>query len=41
MSEGLISWLMQYGDRAVVRSPQKLKEMILEKAKDIYQNYAL
>lgn len=41
VSEGLISWLMQYGDRAVVRSPQKLKEMILEKAKDIYQNYAL
>lgn len=39
VSEGLLSWLMQYGDRAVVRSPLKLKTMIQEKARAVMRNY--
>ena len=35
VSDGFVSWLMQYGDRAVVRSPLKLKTMLREKAREI------
>lgn len=40
VSDGFLSWLMQYGDRAVVRSPLKLKSMIMKKAEDILRNYS-
>ncbi|MBS5872885.1 MAG: WYL domain-containing transcriptional regulator [Clostridiales bacterium] len=39
VSDGFVSWLMQYGDRAVVRSPLKLKTMLREKARAILHNY--
>ena len=40
-SEGLVSWLMQFGDKVEVLSPESLKKDITEKAKsilDIYNN---
>lgn len=39
VSDGFVSWLMQYGDRAVVRSPLKLKTMLREKVRAILHNY--
>lgn len=39
VSDGLLSWLMQYGDRAVVRSPVKLKTMLLDKARAVLRHY--
>lgn len=38
LSDGLIAWLMQYGDRAVVQSPPRLRAMLREKARQILQN---
>ena len=33
LSEGLTSWILQYGNRMRVESPKSLKEDVLEKAK--------
>lgn len=39
VSEGLTSWIMQYGKKIFVRSPEKLKDMIVEKTKNIVEMY--
>ena len=39
VSDGFISWLMQYGDGVEVTSPKKLAKMVRDKAKAIYNMY--
>lgn len=39
LSEGLVSWIMQYGDSVEVLSPDKLKKALKEKAKSILNLY--
>lgn len=39
MSDGLCSFIMQYGKKIFVRSPQKLRDMIVEKSKNIVDMY--
>lgn len=39
VSDGFISWLMQYGDGVEVTSPKKLAKMVRDKAKTIYNMY--
>ncbi len=39
LSEGLVSWIMQYGDSVQVLHPEKLKNAISEKAKSILSLY--
>ncbi len=39
VSDGFVSWLMQYGDGVEVTSPQKLAKMVRDKAKSIYNIY--
>ena len=38
-SEGLVSWLMQFGDKVEVLSPESLKRDITEKAEAILKVY--
>lgn len=40
LSDGFVSWVMQYGDKIKVTSPQALVDMVKEKAKKIYSLYA-
>lgn len=40
LSDGLVSWLMQYGSAIQVESPQKLADMIRQKAQCIVDVYA-
>lgn len=35
VSEGLVSWIMQFGSRIAVKSPDSLKESVLNRAKEI------
>ena len=39
ISEGLVSWPMQYGDKIIVTSPAKLKIMIKQRAAQILNQY--
>ena len=39
VSDGLVSWIMQFGDKIKVVSPESLKKDILEKAKNISDLY--
>ena len=39
MSDGFVSWLMQYGDGVEVTSPKNLAKMVRDKAKSIYNIY--
>lgn len=39
LSDGLVSWLMQYGSDVQVLEPPKLKEMITDKARQILEAY--
>ena len=39
MSDGFVSWLMQYGDGVEVTSPKNLAKMVRDKAKNIYNIY--
>lgn len=40
ISDGLVSWIMQYGDKIKVCEPQFLADMVKDKARIIYDNYA-
>lgn len=39
ISDGLVSWIMQYGDKIKVLEPQYLADMVRDKAKLIYSKY--
>lgn len=39
--EGLVEWLLQYGDRISVLSPQELKDRVIERVRRIGKTYAL
>lgn len=39
VTEGLASWIMQFGDRVKVRAPRELKNMIINKTKSILSVY--
>ena len=39
VTRGLVSWIMQFGDKIVVRSPKNLLLMVREIARDILANY--
>lgn len=39
ISEGLVSWIMQFGDKIEVLSPESLKKDVKEKAENIYKLY--
>ena len=39
MSDGFVSWLMQYGDGVEVTSPKNLAKIVRDKAKSIYNIY--
>lgn len=41
VSEGLASWIMQFGTDIQVKSPKELKSMVAEKAERIYDMYAV
>lgn len=40
VSEGLVSWIMQFGSRIVVKSPVSLKESVRARAKEILDTYS-
>lgn len=39
ISEALVTWISNYGDKIKVNSPEKLKNMIKARAEDILKNY--
>lgn len=39
ISDGLVTWIMQFGNKMQVKSPQKLQQMILNKADEISALY--
>lgn len=39
LSDGFVSWVMQYGDKVKVLEPKQLADMVKEKAKLIYDTY--
>ncbi len=39
VSEGLVSWIMQYGDAIKVNSPESLKKMVVDRAQSIISTY--
>lgn len=40
ISDGLVSWIMQYGSKIKVLAPDYLADMVKDKAKQIYDTYA-
>ncbi len=39
VNDGLVAWIMQYGDKIKVKSPKELKNMIIDKTKSILELY--
>ncbi len=39
VTEGLVAWIMQYGEKIRVKSPKELKNMIIDKTKSILDLY--
>ena len=39
VNDGLVAWIMQYGDKIKVKSPKELKNMIIDKTKSILDVY--
>ena len=39
LSDGFVSWIMQYGDDIEVLEPEKLVDLVKNKAKSIYDIY--
>ena len=39
ISEGLVTWIMQFSDKMLVESPESLKKKITDRAKQIEQLY--
>ncbi len=39
LSSGLVSWIMQYGNKVEVLEPQELKQMVIKQANDIIELY--
>ncbi len=39
VNEGLVAWIMQYGDKIKVRTPKELKNMIIDKTNSILAMY--
>ena len=39
VTEGLVSWIMQFGDKVRVRGPKELKNMIIDKTNSILAMY--
>ncbi len=39
VTDGLVSWIMQYGDKVKVKSPKELKNMIIDKTNSILALY--
>lgn len=39
ISDGFISWLMQYGDNVFIRKPEELKDKLVERSKNIIKLY--
>lgn len=39
LSDALVTWIMNYGDKLSVRSPEKLKKMICDRANEILRKY--
>jgi predicted DNA-binding transcriptional regulator YafY len=39
VTDGLVAWIMQYGEKIKVRSPKELKNMIIDKTKSILTLY--
>ena len=39
VTDGLVAWIMQYGDKIKVRSPKELKNMIIDKTNSILAQY--
>lgn len=39
LSDGFVSWVMQYGDKVKVLEPKQLSDMVKEKARLIYNTY--
>ncbi len=39
VTDGLVNWIMQYGDKIKIRSPKELKNMIIDKTKSILALY--
>ncbi len=40
ISDGLVSWLMQFGDKIEVLSPSSLRENVKKRAENIYRRYS-
>lgn len=41
VSEGLVSWIMQFGGKMQVAKPQTLKKMVMQRASDIMKLYVI
>ncbi len=41
ISDGLIEWLLQYGDRIIVKKPDSLREKLIEKIKGLHAAYQI
>ena len=39
VTEGLVSWIMQFGTKVKVRGPKELKNMIIDKTSSILRLY--
>ena len=39
VSDGLVSWILQYGEKVKVAAPKELKARVLETAKSVIDNY--
>ena len=41
VSEGLVSWIMQFGGKMQVAKPQSLKKMVMQRASDVMKLYVI
>jgi len=39
INEGLVSWILQYGDKIKIASPRELKDLVIKSAKSVIDNY--
>lgn len=39
VNDGLVSWIMQFGGNIKVRAPKELKNMVIDRAKSVIDNY--
>lgn len=41
VSEGLVSWIMQFGNKIEIRKPDELKKMLLDRTDEIKSVYTI